>query len=183
MITIICKKGDLYTIRDSYGNTSRIYSTILKDYMSHGLVVSNAHLSPAGRLMRDPENTNKSVDITDYRRTDCLVGASFQQKTHYYWHSLVHRCIDLSVLTIDELDCVFCGSLNLETGDLSSSRFDERISRNLYTFPTLANLFRELQNRGYLTESEIREYMLGTDKNGRYINNYSLTDWVLSHKK
>lgn len=183
MITIVDKKGDLYTIKDSYGNTSRIYSALLKDYMSKGLVVSNAHLSPSGRLMRDPENTNKSADIRDYRRTECLVNASFQQKTHYYWDFLVHKCIDLSVLTIDELDCVFCASLNLETGDLGSSRVDERLSRDLYTFPTLARLFRELQDRGYLTENEIREYILGTDKTGRYINNYSLTYWILSHKK
>lgn len=183
MITIVDKKGDLYTIKDSYGNTSRIYSTLLKDHMSHGLVVSNAHLSPSGRLMRDPENTNKSVDIKDYRRTECLISASFQQKSDYYWNFLVHKCIDLSVFTIDELDCVFCGSLNLEVADLGSSRVDERLSRDLYTFPALDSLFRELQNRGYLTEDEIREYVLGTDRTGRYINNYSLTYWVLSHKK
>ena len=183
MVTIVSKSGMIYTLQDSNGETRQMSRDFLKEAMRRGLIVSNAHLSTKGRLIMNRNGEIKDNAIRDYRRTEELVSASFEEKCNYYWINLVGRCFDLSIYTIDELDAIFCGSLRLELDDNGSSRVDERLSKNLYTFPTIGSVFKEIINRGYLKEEDIRKYVLGVDEHGRYINRYSLAEWVLMHRK
>ena len=180
MMTVICRNGDKYVLQDEYGLQVQVATNVLKSYLMDGLKLSNAHLSKGGRIVRNTPVKRQSKK-TPYQRTPELMGKSFLDKAAYYWANLSSRCLlDMSELTIDELDAIFCAYLKLETEEIGSSSVDVRLERNLYCFNSLSPIFKELINRKYLSEGELKKYLLGVNDRGRIINQISLADWILS---
>lgn len=186
MVTITDRKGKIYVIEDAYGQKKEISADLLRNYMKNGLNVSNAHLSKTDRIMQD-KTFNKNVKKSEvgFKRTKELAFMTTYEKVQYYRKVFLpnHTLFDLSEFTIDELDMILYGSLDLEISDRGSSTVDMLLSKNLYVFPTVAAVIKEVINRRYLTEDQARQYLIGFCDDHRLCNLCSFAEWIVRCNK
>lgn len=184
MLYLLGRKGDCYILKNDFGEEVSISAGLLKAYMRDGLKLSNAHLSEGGRLLKNkPLVKQKELG---YTRTPEIARMSLQEKYRYYTQVILNRSgimMDLSVFTIDELDAIVVGCLELETADRGSSNVDMALERNINCYPTLRAVNKEVVRRGYLTEEELRKYYVGMENGSRVINKYSFAQWIIKNKK
>ena len=179
-----------YILQNDIGQTVTYEADYLKSAMEQNkIIVNNAKLTPAKRIymLKDKVPTiDKTKGVGKYPRTKEIQNMSRSQKIDYYWNTLIEQkniATNITDFTVDELDSILEGSLSLEIGDHGSSGTDIALGRNLYCFSTIGAVLKECQRRGYLTEKECSDYLLGMNDNGRYCNQYSFAEWIMKHKK
>lgn len=174
-----------YEVKGNDGNVSLYAANMLKGLMQRGqIVIDNAELKGNRLYMKKNFVAMKPVDM-GYKRTPNLTKLTPKEKYRYYfdvfWES--HNIADMSTFTIDELDLILTASWVLEVGDKGSSNVDVALNTNLYCYPTIAAVFEECIRRGYLTEKQCTQYMIGSNEQGRICNQCTFAQWILKHKK
>ena len=181
----------IYTVQNEIGQTMTYSADFLKGSMRDGsIVIENAKLTPSGRIYISKEQNapkiNKNKGVGEYKRTKEIQNMTKRQKVDYYWNVLIKRDnIGTALInyTIDELECVLEGSLALEIGDQGSSSVDITLVHNIYSYPSITAVLKEVQRRGYLTEKECKDYLVGMDNKGRICNQYTFAEWIMKRKK
>lgn len=185
MLKVLDRLGSNYRLVSSSGEIFETSAQLLKYEMAKNPnLVINAKLSKTGRLTID-KNCKTQLKQMGYERNPNLIGADSRVKFNYYWEVIVENNVRLclSSYTIDDLDSILCGSLSLEIQDYGNSNVDIMLQKNIRCFPTIGLVIDECIRRKYLTEDEIRQYLLGCNKAGRICNVYSFVDWILLHKR
>ena len=176
----------VYEVKGNDGTVRTYSADLLKSYVKTGkIVLDNATLSPAGRLMINKSAKPVKTKKIGYPRTLEIQKMTRREKADYYWDTLLEHSTlsDMSIFTVDELESILEGSLSLEVGDHGSSGVDIALGRNLYCYSGVAAVLRECQRRKYLTEKECHAYLLECDTKGRICNHYTFAEWIMKHKK
>ena len=131
------------------------------------------------------EKSPKPASQIAYPRTEALIDMTFHQKADYYWNVILANgdLKDMSKFTVDELDSILSGSLELELSDHGSSGVDIALERNIRCYSAIGAVIDECIRRGYLTEKECEDYLLGCGDNGRYCNEMQFNEWIMKHKR
>lgn len=121
-----------------------------------------------------------------FKRTPSIASLSKKDKYSYYFDVMLVDRIktrgDWYTLTLDEIDCVIEGNIQLEVSDTDSSTFEATYKENINAYPTLAFLRALCYRNGMLSPDLFDKYIIGVDESGnRVYNNYTFTEWVLKN--
>lgn len=121
-----------------------------------------------------------------FERTPRIASLSKKDKYSYYFDVLLVDRLktrgDWYTLTLDEIDCVIEGTIQLEVSDTDSSTFEATYRDNINAYPTLAFLRALCYRNGMLSPDLFDKYIIGADEQGnRVYDNYTFAAWVLKN--
>ena len=60
---------------------------------------------------------------------------------------------------------------------------DMVLSNNIHAYGAISAVIKECVRREYLTEEECKEFLVGSDKDGRVYKHCTFAEWIMKHKK